>query len=284
MTPPSGSTVPAAASRRTVAHPVTTSGLGVITGQQVAVTISPSDQGLRFRHVPSGTLIPAGPSSVATGRSWSIISSGEAAVNLVEHLLAALAAAGITDADVEVDGPELPLLDGSALPWADLIASAGTTDLPGGVPCLTVPEPTILRGDDGSQWLAAYPHSSWKLVYILDWPHPMVGLQCARFDLETGDFRTEIAPARTFALARDAEAARAAGIFQAGDTSSVLLIFDDRLSDAPALPDAFARHKLCDLLGDLYAAGRPWRGLFIGYNSGHALNHRLVKTVLAPVS
>lgn len=270
---------PPAAQRRTIARPVSLSGLGVISGQQVSVTIAPSDQGIRFRHVPSGTLIPASPSSVSTGPSWSILRCGETAVNLVEHLLAALAAVGITDAEIAVDGPELPLLDGSAAPWANLISSSGVTALPGKLPCLTVPEPTLLRSGDGTQWLAAYPHDHWKLVYILDWAHPLVGLQCARFAPETGDFRTEIAPARTFALARDAEAARAAGIFQAGDASNVLLIFDDHLSDPPALPGAFARHKLCDLLGDLYAAGRPWRGLFIGYSSGHALNHRLAKTL-----
>lgn len=279
MTSASTAPGPPTAHRRTIARPVSLSGLGVISGQQVSVIISPSDQGLRFLHVPSGTLLSASPSSVSTGPSWSILRCGETAINLVEHLLAALAAVGITDAEVAVDGPELPLLDGSAAPWADLIASAGLTDLDAEAPYLTVKEPTLLRSDDGSRWLAAYPHETWKLLYILDSDHPLIRLQCARFVVERGHFRTEIAPARTFALARDAEAARAAGIFQAGDASNVLLIFDDHLSDPPPLPDAFARHKLCDLLGDLYAAGRPWRGLFIGYNSGHALNHRLVKTL-----
>lgn len=283
MTSPSAAAGHPTAQRRTIASPISLCGLGVISGQQVAVTISPSDRGIRFRHVPSQTLILAGPSSVSTGRSWSVLGAGEATISLVEHLLAALAAAGITDADIEVHGPELPLFDGSAAPWADLIASSGAKALPDVIPCLVVPQPTLLRSDDGSQWLAAYPHDRWKLVYILDWPHPLVGLQCARFDPEAGDFRTEIAPARTFALARDAEAARAAGVFQAGDASNVLLIFDDHFSDPPALPDAFARHKLCDLLGDLYAAGRPWRGLFIGYNSGHALNHCLVKTLAGSI-
>jgi len=279
MTPPAATPPTASARRRTIAKPATLSGLGVISGRQVSVTLSPADRGLRFHHLPSGTLIPAGPSLLSTGPSWTALRSDDVAVSLIEHLLAALAATGITDVDIEVDGSELPLFNGSALPWFDVLSSAGTTSLPGETSCLVVGAPTILHAGNGSQWLAAFPLDGWKLVYILDWPHPLVGLQCARFDPATDDFQTQIAPARTFALARDAEAARAAGIFQAGDASNVLLIFDDCLSETPPLPDAFARHKLLDLLGDLYAAGRPWRGLFIGYNSGHALNHSLVKVL-----
>jgi UDP-3-O-[3-hydroxymyristoyl] N-acetylglucosamine deacetylase len=263
--------------RFTLARPVRCSGLGLISGAEVTVALSPADTGITFRRADTGATIPVSPAALTTGPSWTELAADGSSVKLVEHLMATLAASGITDIDVEVDGPELPLDDGSARRWAALLRDAGRTDLGADVPCLAISAPVSVRDAKTAQWLHAFPHDGWRIVYILDWPHPLVDLQTARFDPGAGDFAADIAPARTFALAREAEAARAAGIFAAGDESNVLVIFDDHLSAEPGLPDAFARHKLLDLMGDLYAAGRPWRGLFVAYNSGHRLNHELVR-------
>ncbi len=261
--------------RFTLARPARFTGLGLISGADVTVSLSPADTGITFRR--AGVAIPASSSALRTGPSWTELASGDESVKLVEHLMATLAASGITDVDVEIDGPDLPLDDGSARRWASLLNDAGRAAIGSDVECLTITEPVSVRDANSGQWLHAFPHDGWRLVYLLDWPHPQVGLQTARFDLVRGDFGADLAPARTFALAREAEKARAAGVFRAGDEANLIVIFDEHLSATPGLPDAFARHKLVDLLGDLYGAGRPWRGLFLGYNSGHRLNHDLVR-------
>jgi UDP-3-O-[3-hydroxymyristoyl] N-acetylglucosamine deacetylase len=273
---------PDAVPRRTLAAEAAHQGLGVISGAQVRVTIGPGSQGIRF--IPEGGHpIAASAETLRTGPSWAALSSGGASVQIVEHLLAAMAAAGVTDADVRVSGSELPLGDGSARLWADLLGRADVAAIPGTVACWRVVEPLVLRGDQGDQWLAAYPLDGWKLAYVLDRPEPAIGLQRASFDVLGEPFGERLAGARTFALADEAEAALRAGVFRAGDESNVVLIRNDSISDPAALPDGFARHKLLDLLGDLQAAGRPWRGLFIGYNSGHYLNHRLVRRLVGVV-
>ena len=154
---------------------------------------------------------------------------------------------------------------------------AGVVEMNGGI------EPVIVQTahtiDDASkgQLLTALPFDRWHLVYVLDWPHPMVGLQSARFTVAASDFGAELAPARTFTLEDDARRAKEAGLFPGGSEDNLIVVYSDRLSSPPALPDAFARHKLVDLLGDLYLFGRPLVGLFVAYNSGHRLNHELVK-------
>lgn len=274
------------APRATLARCASRTGLGIASGREVTASLLPGDGGLRFRRTDTGGEVVATPEAMATGPSWSALGAGDASVQIVEHLLAALAAFGVTDVDVEVDGPDLPFGDGSATGWANLLTSAGREELGGEVECVTVGEPVLLRSDDGAQWLAAYPwpaagpQERWRLVYALDWEHAMVDLQTARLEV-LGEDAAPVLRARTFALAREAEAARQAGVFRAGDESNVVVIHDDRVSDPAALPDGFARHKILDLLGDLYAAGRPWRGLFIGYNSGHYLNRRMVQTLAA---
>ncbi|MBC7288539.1 MAG: UDP-3-O-acyl-N-acetylglucosamine deacetylase, partial [Armatimonadetes bacterium] len=194
---------------------------------------------------------------------------------------ACIAAAGITDLLVEVDGPELPFGDGSAMLWE--MALPGTRPFGEPIEPVVVSEPVFLHDIDRGQFLVALPAdaATWRMTYILDWAHPLVGTQVARFTWAQDSFRDELAAARTFALEEDAKRAKSEGLFPGGTEDSLVLVRPGEVSPDPGRPDAFARHKLMDLMGDLYLMGRPVRGIFAGYNSGHRLNHQLVARLSA---
>ncbi len=263
--------------RKTIVRAVELRGMGVTSGRQVTVALRPYDSGIVFRRTDTGAEIRPSPQTARLGPSWSALGEGDAQVRITEHLLACLAAAGITDLLVETSGPELPLGDGSARQWWSLLEQAGRKQIDGEVRPLVVSEPVTVHDPRAGQTLAAFPADRWRIVYVLDWPHPLVGLQVARFTVGADDFAAQLAPARTFTLAHDARRAKEAGLFPGGSEDNLIVVYDDRLSADPGLPNAFARHKLLDLLGDLYLAARPLRGLFIAYNSGHRLNHQLVR-------
>ncbi len=267
--------------RRTLAREVSLSAPGAMTGCMIEVRLSSSTEGLALVRSDTGVRTAVEPEACGLGESWSVIGRGYGEVRLIEHLLAALAAAGITDATIGVSGVEVPLVGGSAKVWAELVASAGVEALDGEVEPLAVRRPVVVMNQERRQTLAAFPYPRWRLVYILDWSHPLVGLQVARFEVGRDDFTAELGPARTFALAAEAQAAREHGLYAAGSEENLVVVYDDRLSAALFAPNAFARHKTTDLLGDLYLLGRPMAGLVVAYNSGHALNHRLVATLSA---
>jgi UDP-3-O-[3-hydroxymyristoyl] N-acetylglucosamine deacetylase len=198
-------------------------------------------------------------------------------VAYIEHLMAALAAGGITDLKVQVNGPELPLLDGSARPWVALLKEAGVAEAEGDVFPLAPAEPVVIC--EGEAFLSALPAGETELVYVLDHPHPLVGRQWARFRPATDDFAAEIAPARTFTTEQEARQAQAQGLLKGGSEENAIVIYPDHLSAPPGLPHAFARHKLLDLIGDLYLLGRPLRARVVAYQSGHELNHRLAQAL-----
>jgi UDP-3-O-[3-hydroxymyristoyl] N-acetylglucosamine deacetylase len=265
--------------RMTLASEVTFTGPGAMTGASIELHLLPASDGISFVRSDTSCRVQLAQGAAAAGPSWTVVGSGPCEVRLVEHLLAAFAGLGITDAAVVVSGPEIPLLDGSAQAWVELIQSAGQRPIGNDIMPLVVCHPIVVADHARGQTLAAFPYPHWRLVHILDWRHPQVPLQTAHFEVGTDDFPKELAPARTFALAADARSARDSGLFPAATEENLIVIFDDYLSAAPPFPNAFARHKVLDLLGDLYTAGRPLAGLFVGYNSGHALNHRLLHTL-----
>jgi UDP-3-O-acyl N-acetylglucosamine deacetylase len=271
---------PVAWPRATIQRPVHYCGLGVTTARAITVSLLPSHEGgIKFRRSDTATEVVLQPGVASVGPSWTTIGTEAGEVRLVEHLLATLAAHAITDLLIEVSGPEVPLADGSARVWHELLLQAGRQSLPAEIPSLPVRAPLAVADQNGGV-LCAFPWPTWRLLYTLEWPHPLVGRQRASFEVGQPDFGAALAPARTFALAEEARAAQQAGLFPAGSEDNVLVVFSDRLSAEPGLPEAFARHKLLDLLGDLYLAGQPLCGLFLGYNSGHRLNHRLLRRLL----
>ncbi len=270
------------ASRRTLAHSRELAGIGVRSGQTLRVTFHPAAEGtgLRLARLDTGQAWPLDLSAAFAAPGCSAVGTPDSNVIYIEHLLAALCAERITDALVEVDGPEIPLLDGSARPWTELLVAAGVREMGGEILPVVVTQPHVAC--EGESFVSATPAQETEYVYVLDHPHPLVGRQWARYRPETDDFAAEIAPARTFTTEAEARYAQEQGLLRGGSEENAIVLYADHFSADPVLPYAFARHKLLDLIGDLYLLGRPLQGRVVAYQSGHQLNHRLGQA-LAPI-
>ena len=263
--------------RRTIARPVgPICGIGVRTGQQMCVRLSPSDAGLQIHRTDIDRRIPLHLSHTLDLPNCSAVGTGpEDATMFIEHLMATLYANAITDLLVEVGGPEVPLLDGSAMGWQQAVAEAGAEELPGTVEPLVVGESIHLQ--DGERWIRAEPAKAPVFSYDLEYSHPLIRRQVASFSPESEDFSQLVARARTFALIEELQQAQAAGLLKGGSEDNCRVIYPDRYSEAPTVPLEFARHKLLDMLGDMYLLSRPVIGSITGYRTGHQHNRELLR-------
>ena len=273
--------------QQTTDKTVTISGPGLFNSDVINVTIkpAPANHGIVFvRSDMDHTPIPALVSRVVKRPRRSAIKQGEASVDTVEHLLSAAAALRLDNLLIEMDGPEVPVMDGSALPFYEALESAGRKDNDAERRPLVITEPIIVR--DGDAVVAATPSDEpeMTLLYELDYGDGPIGRQLVSFDFNSDDYKSQIAPCRTFSTQAEAEAAQAAGMFQHLTVDEALVIGTD---GKPLGNNAFrfdnepVRHKMLDLIGDLYLLGAPIRGRIVAYKSGHALNHLLVRKLIA---
>ncbi len=267
-------------------------GIGVHTGQNVTVCLAPGQEGSGWRFVrvdlPGAPEIAAHPSKIVAAVLSTTLGEGEASVQTAEHLLAALWATGHDDLRIEVDGPEVPILDGSALPWLALLGERPPQDGelqvqgdPRGAsarpPRVGKPlqEPLVLV--EGDAFLTAFPCDELRFSYGIELPAP-VGVQWASFAPERDDFSREIAPARTFIRQADAERLRAAGGLAGGDLRCALVLGPQGWLNPPLrFENEPARHKLLDLLGDLALLGEIPRAHYVAYRAGHRLHGALAR-------
>lgn len=269
-------------------------GRGVHSGRDVSLTIRPAaaDHGIVFHRTDLGRAIPALFDNVIDTRLCTVIADPAdpaARVGTVEHLMAALAAAGIDNADIDIDGPEVPILDGSAAPFTFLLGSAGirTQDAPRRI--LQVRRP--VRVDDGDAWAELLPMPTvgtgngpvLRMDISIDFPSAAIGSQSCQMTLGAEAFRRQIARARTFAMAEEVEALRAAGLARGGSLDNAIVVQGDAILNPGGLrmQHEFACHKLLDAVGDLFLAGGRLHGRFVGHRSGHALNNRLLRALFA---
>lgn len=250
----------------TLASSVTVSGVGIHTGADAVVTLAPSEtpgNGIIFA-LSKGLTLTAFPLTVVDTSRCTVLGGSiggkvDPTVSTVEHVLSALAALGITDALITVDGPELPIGDGSALIWTDAIARAGGARLFAGTlnenqkKAWTLAEPLMVTGKNGS-FIAAYPSDALRLTVASVFDHGLAGTQVARFDFSTDDYVRDVAPARTFGFIEEVEALQAAGLARGGSFENAVVVYPDRYSSELRFPDELARHKLLDLIGDLSLA------------------------------
>ena len=263
---------------RAAAGPV--AGVGVRTGREISVRLLPaaSGEGLVLRRTDIGARVPLDlDHALDISNCTAVGTSPEDATLFVEHLMAVLHAHRITDLTVEVSGPEIPLLDGSATPWNELVMAAGIEDLPREVEPLVVAQE--LRIENGDKWLSAKPGPPTSFAYDLEYENPLIGKQFASFEPDTESFAEMLAPARTFALIEEIEQMTAAGLLKGGSEQNCRIVCPDHYSDPPTLPDEFARHKILDMLGDLYLFGRPVVGQVTGSRTGHAHNRALLRRI-----
>jgi len=269
--------IPAMATRKTLGESVNCTATGVRSGQQITLALHPASAGtgLQLIRTDIGKQWPVSPQTAFAAAPGTAVGNSQYHVLFVEHLLAALAAAEITDLTIEISGPEIPLFEGDAVKLWQMIQAASIKPLDSEIEPIVLPQPVIISTID--YFLCAIPDDTTAYYYLYGSHHPLIGHQWASFVPATDNFAQDLAPARTFIAIEEAEAARQAGMLKGGSTKNAIVIYPDRLSETPALPQAFARHKLLDLMGDLYLLGRPIQAHIIGSRSGHQQNHELVQ-------
>lgn len=264
-------------------------GVALHSGAEVDVRVrpAPADAGVTFirTDLPGSPRIPADAAHLSTReRRTALVGEGGAEVHTVEHLLACCTGLRIDNLVVEVTAAELPGMDGSAKPYVELLDSLGIVEQKAPRREILVDEPVaVAAAQDVS--LVAFPfEQGFKVSYTLDYSHPFLGVQHVAFVLDEATFRNEIAPARTFVLETEAAALRKAGLGQGASHSNTLVVGKDGvIGNTLRWPDEFARHKVLDLLGDLFLAGADLRGHVHAHRTGHAANLRLVSRIVEVV-
>ncbi|HEY8850467.1 MAG TPA: UDP-3-O-acyl-N-acetylglucosamine deacetylase [Thermoanaerobaculia bacterium] len=271
------------AKRKTINANVSISGIGLHSGIYTRIDLRPANAGngiIFVRDDLHGLRIPALQASTTSLDHATSVGKDDVSAGTVEHLLSAVMAAGITDLDVHIDGPEVPIIDGSALPFLHLIDAAGVRTLSADVAVLRVREP--IEVVDGEKSIRMVPSNRLVLKYRIDFAHPTIGRQTFHFDAEHDNFARKIAPARTFGFMRDVEKLRAAGLARGGSVENCIVLDERGVLNGPLrFRDEFVRHKILDLFGDLALIGRPMVGEITAHRAGHALHSRFVAKVLA---
>jgi UDP-3-O-[3-hydroxymyristoyl] N-acetylglucosamine deacetylase len=272
--------------QRTVAKRVSCTGVGLHSGKPATLTLAPapSDAGITFVRMDLGVEIPARNELVVDTTLSTSIGIGRARVATVEHVLAALHGMGIDNCRVEVDGPEIPILDGSAAPFVCLIQEAGIQVQRAGRRHLVVEAPVEIR--DGDKLARLEPSDTFAVEFTADFGHPLITNQSFRGVVSDRTFEREIARARTFCFRRDIERMQAAGLARGGSLENAIVVDEFSILNPEGLrfPDEFARHKVLDAIGDLALFGMPVLGTLTAVKSGHAMNQALVRKVLADPS
>ena len=273
--------------QRTLKSLIGASGVGLHTGQKVRMTLrpAPADTGIVFRRIDltSPVDIPARAELVGDTRMASCLVRDGVRVSTVEHLMSALGGLGIDNAYVDLDAPELPIMDGSASPFVLLIQQAGIEEQAALKRFLRVMRRVEVR--DGDKWARLEPYDGFKLSFSIDFRHPVIerSTQSVSVDFAETSYLKEIARARTFGFMHEVEELRESGLALGGGLDNAVVLDEYRVLNAEGLrfADEFIRHKLLDAIGDLYLLGRPLLGAFSAHKSGHALNNRLLRALLA---
>ena len=268
------------AQRKTINTDVSITGIGLHSGIYTTVELHPAGSGITFvRADLDGLRIPALQASTTALDYATTVGKDDVQVGTVEHLLSALMAWGITDVDIHIDGPEVPIIDGSALPFMHLIDAAGLRELGNEIPVLRLREPVEVI--DGDKSIRIVPANRLIIKYRIDFDHPLIGRQYLHFDFGHDNFLRKIAPARTFGFMRDVEKMRAAGLARGGSVENAIVLDDTHVVNGPLrFKDEFVRHKVLDLVGDLALIGRPIAGEITAHRAGHALHSQFVAKIL----
>jgi UDP-3-O-[3-hydroxymyristoyl] N-acetylglucosamine deacetylase len=273
--------------QRTLKKPTRTTGVGVHTGARVEMTLRPApvDTGVVFHRVDLAqpVTIPAHAANVGDTRLSSTLKADGVSLSTVEHLMSALAGLGIDNLHIDVAGPELPIMDGSAAPFLFLLQSAGIEEQAAPKRYLRVIAPVEVG--DGDKWARFTPFDGFRLDFTVDFPHPVFGSENRNVvvDFATHSYAKEIARARTFGFMQDVEAMRAAGLGLGGSLQNAVVLDEFKVLNSEGLrfDNEFVRHKVLDAIGDLYLLGHPLIGQYTAYKSGHALNNQLCRALLA---
>jgi UDP-3-O-[3-hydroxymyristoyl] N-acetylglucosamine deacetylase len=266
-------------------------GMGLHSGQRVELTLRPAqpDTGIVFRRVdlPIPVDIPVSAQAVTDTRLASTIANGAVKVHTVEHLMSACAGLGLDNLYVDITAEEVPILDGSSASFVFLLQSAGIESQKAARRFVRVLRPIEVREGEGDalKWARLEPYHGYKLSFEIDFAHRVVDStgQRAEFDLSSGSYVRDIARARTFGFTKDVEVMRSNGLSLGGGLDNAVVMDDYRVLNTEGLryDDEFVKHKILDAMGDLYLIGKPLLASYSAFRSGHALNNRLLRELLA---
>ncbi len=271
--------------QRTVKSEIWCKSVGLHSGRKVNMTIKPAevDDGIIFvrKDLPKNNVIKAELKNVCDTMLATNLGTNGTRVSTVEHLLSAFSGMGVTNAIVEIDSPEIPIMDGSALPFVNMLKGVGTV-VQGECERFLVVKKTI-PVTDGDGWAMIKPSPKFKITYKIDFEHPAIGEQSYHMDFSDVAYEKDICPARTFGFIRDVEHLQAKGLALGGSLDSAIVLDDEKIINKGKLrfSDEFVKHKILDAIGDLSLLGMPIIGHFIAYKSGHKLNNLLIEKLLA---
>ncbi len=273
--------------QKTTVAPAIIAGVGVHTGDRVRLAVRPAPTGTGIVFVRTDikdrdNRIPVSGEAVIDARLNTMIENAAGVrLSTIEHLMAAFAALGISNVVVEVDGPELPILDGSALQFVQLLDRAGFRRQEAPVRYIEILEP--IRVQEGDKTAALLPCDRYEMRFEIDFATPVIGNQVVDFVVDEETFRNEIMGARTFGFAHEVEALRRAGLARGGSLENAVVIDGDQILNPGGLrmEREFVKHKALDAIGDLYVLGAPLLGRYEGVKAGHAINNLLVRELLA---
>ncbi len=278
--------------QRTIKNVIRATGIGLHTGDKIYLTVRPApvNAGIVFRRVDlqppitiRATANAVGETTLSTTLVQSDPGHGEVKVSTIEHLMSAFAGLGIDNAIVELSGPEVPIMDGSAGPFVFLLQSAGIAEQSAARKFIRIKrEVTVADGDKTATFL---PFNGFKVTFTIDFDHPVFRgrNQTASIDFSTTSFVKEVSRARTFGFMRDIEHLRSKNLALGGSMENAIVVDDYRILNEDGLryEDEFVRHKILDAIGDLYLLGHGLLGEYVGVKSGHALNNNLLRALLA---
>jgi UDP-3-O-[3-hydroxymyristoyl] N-acetylglucosamine deacetylase len=272
--------------QRTLKNVIRATGVGLHTGEKIYLTLrpAPADTGIVFCRVDldEPVQIKASPENVGDTRLSTTLMSGDVRISTVEHLLSAMAGLGIDNAYVDLSAPEVPIMDGSAGPFVFLIQSAGIEEQEAPKRFIRIKRP--VQVEDGDKIARFEPFDGFKVGFTIEFDHPVfkTDTQHAEIDFSTTSFVKEVSRARTFGFMREIEQLRALELALGGSLDNAIVLDDYRVLNEDGLRyrDEFVKHKILDAIGDLYLLGHSLIGSFAGYKSGHALNNKLLRTLL----
>jgi UDP-3-O-[3-hydroxymyristoyl] N-acetylglucosamine deacetylase len=275
------------AQQRTIKDSIRSTGIGLHTGRKVLMTLRPAppNTGIVFRRIDLDPPvdIPARATNVTETTLGTTLASGQAGVSTVEHLMSALAGLGIDNLFVELTAGEVPIMDGSAGPFVFLVQSAGIELQNSAKRFVRVRSPVEVK--DGDKWARFSPYEGFRVNFEIEFDHPVFRRHSkqATMDFSTTSFLKEVSRARTFGFMRDMEYLRGRNLALGGTLDNAIVLDDYRIlnEDGLRFEDEFVRHKILDAIGDLYLLGHSLIGEYTAYKSGHGLNNRLLRTLLA---
>ncbi|MBA2238230.1 MAG: UDP-3-O-acyl-N-acetylglucosamine deacetylase [Lysobacter sp.] len=276
--------------QRTLKNVIRATGVGLHSGEKVFLALRPAppDAGIVFRRVDlePAVEIPARAELVTETTLCTGLSRGSGKVMTVEHLLSALAGLGVDNCYVDLSAPEVPIMDGSAGPFVFLLQSAGIVEQAAAKKFIRIRRPVEVR--DGDKFARFEPHDGFRIGFTIEFDHPMIPARQSRaqIDFSSANYVQEVSRARTFGFMRDLEYMRERNLGLGGSMDNAIVLDEYRVlnDDGLRYADEFVRHKILDAVGDLYLAGHPIIGAYEGFKSGHALNNKLVRALLAEES